>query len=223
MLMALRGVKIKLNGVTKHTGVDFGMVQEVKTIGMPEVQSYKVEVPGRNGLVNLTSALTGKVNYKNRPIHLEYFRDGLRYQRANLKNQLSVYHGQTVEIHDDDLITHHYIGECSISYEDYPAYMRVIIDIDAYPFQIKNSASSQAISLTDTPRIITVPNYGNIAVVPTITVPENANAVIVQNDKTYQLSPGDYTIPDLILEPGNNSFTFSGSGTIYVKRLEEMI
>lgn len=221
--MALRGVKIKFNGVTKHTGTDFDMVQEVKNIDMPEVQSYKVEVPGRNGLVNLTSALTGRVTYKNRPIHLEYFRDGPRYQRANLKNQLSVYHGQTVEIHDDDLITHHYVGECSVSYEDYPAYMRVIIDIDAYPFQIKNTATSTAINLTDTPRTLTVPNYGNIAVVPTVKVPANANAVIVQNDKTYQLSPGNYTIPDLMLEPGNNSFTVSGSGTIYIQRLEEMI
>lgn len=54
----------------KHCWNDWGLVVEKGgySIGEPEPQTYTVQIPGRNGLLDLTEALTGDVRYNNREI-----------------------------------------------------------------------------------------------------------------------------------------------------------
>ena len=98
----MRGITIILNGESLHTGNDLDLVQEKKEIGKPTVQSYTVQVPGRNGLLNLTKALTGKVSYYNRTLSFQYFGSGSRAGLLELDAIMSRFHGETIRIIDDD-------------------------------------------------------------------------------------------------------------------------
>ena len=66
----MRGVLITVGEESFHTGNDLDLVQETKEISNPSVQTYTVQVPGRDGLLNLTKSLTGRVCYNNRKIEL---------------------------------------------------------------------------------------------------------------------------------------------------------
>ena len=72
----MRGITIIKDSNRIHTGDDLDLVQEVKEIDPPTIQSYFVEVPGRNGLLNLTKGLTGDVTYKNRSLKFQYLAIG---------------------------------------------------------------------------------------------------------------------------------------------------
>ena len=59
-----------LNG--KHTYTDYGLyVTNTNPVEPPEVKAEYIEVPGRNGQIDLTEALTGYTVYNNRQIVLE--------------------------------------------------------------------------------------------------------------------------------------------------------
>lgn len=142
--MAARGAKFTYKvGSSNYTdqtnSSTYDLVQEAKNIGFPDVQSYNVEVPGRNGLLNLTQALTGSTVYNNREIKLTYFcayPEGDTH-RTSLLTMLNRMHGQIVNYYDLDVsTTKYYTGECSISWDEVNAYYcRFTVTIDAEPNQ----------------------------------------------------------------------------------------
>jgi len=130
----MRGVKIIYNGNEFHTANDYDLVQEKKKIDKPAVQSYMQEIPGRNGLLNLTKALTGRVTYNNRNIELQYCAVGKRSHLMNIDDIFTALHGKTLQIIDDDTPDYYYEGECTIETEYFPGYLTIKIVLNAYPF-----------------------------------------------------------------------------------------
>ena len=215
----MRGISIILNGETVHTGNDLGLVQEKKEIGKPDIQSHTVEVPGRNGLLNLTKSLTGKVAYTNRKLEFQYFGDGPRAELLRLDDLFSEYHGETVRIIDDDRPNHYYEGEMSVSTEIHGNYITVELSVDAQPFRLKTEPTirSQAINGNVT---ITLDNE-SIETIPTVTV--TGETSISFNGVSKTLSAGTYAVESFALKRGANKFTVSGSGTITFKYQEGAI
>lgn len=207
----MRGIAIILNGETVHTGNDLGLVQTAKEIGKPTVQTYTVQVPGRNGLLNLTKGLTGSVCYYNRQLHFQYVGDGTREQLLQLDAELSRFHGETVQIVDDDHPGHFYEGEVIVSSAFGYGYITITLDVDAQPFRLKRSRTvhTQAINGETT---ITL-NNESIEATPTITV--TAETYITFNGVTVHLSKaGTYADKKLTLRRGANTFSVEGTGTI---------
>lgn len=215
----MRGVKITYGNESIHTGNDLGLVQEIKKIGKPEIQTDTVAVPGRNGLLNLTKSLTGKVCYYNRSIELQYFGNGSRADLLKLDSRFSKYHGQTVRIIDDDYPDYYYEGEVVVNTEIYPNYILIGLTIDAQPFRLKNELTEVSVRIT---------SQGNVNVenefmptIPTITV--GASMSITFGSKKVTLSAGTYTIDDFELSAGVNTFLVSGTGNITFKYREGAI
>lgn len=215
----MRGIKIIFNNEEIHTGDDLDLVQEVKEIGKPTVQSYTVQVPGRNGLLNLTKGLTGKVNYYNRPLKFQYFGDGSRSRLLELDGLFSRYHGQMIRIIDDDHPDHYYEGEASVSTEIHGNYIIISLNIDAQPFRLKLTPTIQSREINGTVKLYL--DNESIEVFPAITV--TAETSIVFNGATFKLSAGSYTSENILFRAGINVLEVSGTGTITIEYQEGAI
>lgn len=108
-----------MRGVTfdsKHSYWDWGlMLKEAPKITSPEAKTHYVDVPGMNGALDLTEALTGKVQFKNRKIELEFItKAGRGDWSAIYSDILTALHGQMKDIILDDDPHHHYRGRIKV-------------------------------------------------------------------------------------------------------------
>lgn len=215
----MRGITIIYNNESIHTGDDLDLVQEVKKIEKPEIQSHTVKVPGRDGLLNLTKGLTGKVNYYNRKLTFEYFGTGDHARLLELDSIVSRYHGQTIRIIDDDYPNHYYEGEVEVSSEFHSNYIIIKLVVDAQPFRLKINPTIISQNINSTADI-TLENE-SIEAIPTITVTEET--AIVYGDVIVMYSAGTYHDERLTLKHGSNTYTVSGNGAITIEYQEGAI
>jgi hypothetical protein len=74
-----------------------------------------VDIPGAHGALDLTESLTGKVQYKNRKINIEFIATAGREDwSAVYSDILSELHGQMKEITLDDDPMHYYKGRVTV-------------------------------------------------------------------------------------------------------------
>lgn len=108
-----------MRGVTfgnKHSYWDWGlMLTSPPKISSPEPKTHYVDIPGAHGAMDLTEALTGKVQYHNRKIELYFITTADREDwSAVYSDILSELHGKMKEIALDDDPTHYYKGRVSV-------------------------------------------------------------------------------------------------------------
>lgn len=215
----MRGITIIFAGEEVHTGDDLDLVQEKKEISKPKIQSYTAKVPGRNGLLNLTNALTGKVAYENRSLSFQYFASGDRESLLDLEADFLKYHGQTIRIIDDDRPEHYYEGEASVSTEFKSNYLIISLTVDAQPFRLRLAPTIYSREINGT--LTAYLSNESIEAIPTITV--TAETTITFNGRTVTLSAGTYTVEAFELSRGVNALEISGSGTITIEYQEGAI
>lgn len=100
----------------KHSYWDWGLLlKSAPKITSPEPKTHYVDIPGAHGSMDLTEALTGKVQYKNRTIEAEFITLADRENWSAIYSDiLSALHGQMVEIALDDDPTHYYKGRVTV-------------------------------------------------------------------------------------------------------------
>lgn len=217
----MRGITIILNNAWIHTGGDLDLVQEKKEIGKPTPQSHTVQVPGRNGLLNLTKGLTGKVTYYNRPLSFQYFGTGDRERLLYLDAYMSRFHGETIRIVDDDYPEHYYEGEAKVETTFAPSgnYITIKLTVDVQPFRLKLEPTifSRTVSGVANIRLYNE----SIPAIPEITL--SSNMTIEYGSVAHALEAGTYSIEDFELQRGVNDFLVSGDGAITFKYQEGAI
>lgn len=207
----MRGIRIIFNEDEIHTGDDLDLVQEKKEIGKPTVQTHTVQVPGRNGLLNLTKGLTGKVTYYNRTLSFQYFGSGDREHLLELDDIMSKFHGQTIRIIDDDRPNHYYEGEASVTTTINTGYITINLTVDAQPFRLKLKPTVYSYDNAGETVRLYIDNE-SLEVIPTITV--SADFSIVFNGVEVSLSAGTYMLESILFRAGVNVLTVTGTGTI---------
>ena len=215
----MRGIAIIFNNERVHTGDDLDLVQEKKETGKPTIQTFTAQVPGRDGLLNLTRSLTGKVNYYNRPLSFQYFGDGTREQLLDLDAYFSRFHGQTIRIIDDDYPDYYYEGEASVKTSLNRNYITIVLEVDAQPFRLKLSPTTHTREINGEATVYL--NNENIEAIPVITT--TGDIEIVFNGVTTNLSAGSYTIENFVLQSGVNIVRISGTATVTIEYQEGAI
>lgn len=216
----MRGIEIIKDGFKIHTGDDLNLIQEVKEIGNPTPQSYLVEVPGRNGLVNLTKGLTGNVTYSNRSLKFQYLASGTYEKVEETIDFFNSLHGEIFKVIDDDTPDYYYEGEATVKVARNGILTTITLELNANPFRERLELTNMTTALTTADKTLVVNNYG-VVVQPIIIVDNTAK--IVYKGNTYTLSAGAYKISDVELKPGCNSFTLSGSGYLTIQYREAKI
>ena len=110
--------------------------------GNPEFKTYTFDIPGRDGLLDLTDSLDGEVHYNNRSVEFRLFIAGKRL--GERLNQINSYHGQFVKFSSSYDNDYYYNGRLSVDVEEKKSnYAYVTLSFDCEPFKIaKNPTTS---------------------------------------------------------------------------------
>lgn len=223
-------------GVTigeKHTYRDWGLVCTRIEIADPERKTYLVSVPGRDGDLDLSEALTGEVNYGNREIKMEFIRREKEFARWHVKYSdiLDYCHGQQRRIILDSDRGYFYDGRMKAETDkDFKGAEHFTIMVEAEPYKLERYSGIEKWVWSDfcfEDGIIR--NYLDLQVNGTMVlmIPGRRKKVVPVFEcsealeleyagQTYNLPVGRSKILDLQLGEGEHVLTFTGSGTVSV-------
>lgn len=175
-------------------------------ISPPEIQQSYLEIPGRDGALNLTEALDGYAHYKDRTYLLR-----LLLPQRNFEEKLSflmnTLHGKSMGVSSDADPGYHYRGLWAITEVDWENGI-VTVTGTVEPYKLKDVAREVNLATPDKTEnavFFTVPE-GTIARLHTQSMRSNV-PVRVDNDEftiTDTKTNRNFDFYGLILRPGNH-------------------
>lgn len=225
------GVKIG----NKHTD-DFGLYITDISISAPEVQTYTIQIPGRNGLLDLTE-VNGAIRYNNRTVKLScVHRDKTAYDYHNCMSELlKRYHGKRNNIILDSEKDYYYSGRIAVSpvkNSQVHSTCTITADCEPYAYEVQDRGEPWIwdtfnfktgriyqkeyynINISGTKGLI-VRHNGQMPVTPVFEL--ISGSIIVQyNGVTYSLSSGKNTIYEITISSDSTVLTFTGEGVLSV-------
>lgn len=213
-------------GVTfgnKHTWIDWGLLQTgPAALSFPIVQTNYVEVPGRDGLLDLSAALTGDVSYQMRDFTVPLMSTATPEDWPALYSQiLNAVHGKQLNATLDEDPDYYYMGRFAVDFPTYDGTFQFSITGVVYPYKRKQAITVVTAALTTMDAEITLVNDRQ-TVIPSITV--DAETTLKWGDSTWTIGAGTHTIPDIRLTEGENTLkaklTAEGTGSITISYQE---
>lgn len=203
---------ISFDNVTNET---LGFILTKKTIGSPSIKAASVSIPGADGELDLADYF-GSVRYNNRTITLEC--ESLDRSLAHHSSIMKALHGKKKKVRFNDDNGYYYIGRVSVgNFTHQGATGRFTATINAEPYKYKEQVTTVT---TANNKTVTLANAQR-PVVPTIKL--TGTTSITFGDYSVSLSAGTYQLADIELKEGNNSITFSGSGSITITYQEGVL
>ncbi len=192
---------------------EFGIVSDI-VVTSPQVDIKKIQVPGRDGELDLSTALTGEPVYKNRTITIklairEYDLIKVRKMLDEINNYI---HGKEHKIVIMDNPSFFYKGRCSISENrKNRARTDVTITVDAYPYKLKNDITEITKTVNGQQSVIC--HNLRKSVVPKIIT--TAPFELQFNGKNITISKsGTFIEPNIKFLEGENTVLCKGTGSI---------
>lgn len=210
-------------GVTiggKHTYRDLGLVliDGTESIGLPEVQTYQVEVPGRNGLLDLTEALNGDVAYKNRECSWQ-FADAREYGSRTdaLVKFANMLHGRKLDFVLDERPEYTGTGRFAAEVdENVRGYTLLNVTADCEPYFSKGL---QTVKVNAAGGITIALESGRMPVCPTFEFA--SETIVAMGDISATMQPGTYKVNDIWLHEGRNEIyinSYIGYGNVPISK-----
>ena len=214
--MKTNSVKITVGSNTYDSLADFGLaIENTDCIRTPVLSTENlVEVPGRDGLLDMTDVVFGGPYFTSREIYINF--GGIQNAEdwdSVISNFRNLFEGLTVKVEFATLPGWYFTGRCEIrAFEHNRAlgtFSFVLPSADPYMYKdlsVTTTATSSGVS-------VTIP-ITRKTVVPTITAASNIN--IIKDGVTYTFDAGTSRNTDLRLTPGTNTLTVKGSGSVTI-------
>lgn len=189
------------------------------TLGSPERREDYIEVPGRNGVLDLSTALTdGEPHYGSREFSATLeSSEGTRLEReeriSKMVNQLDGWRHNII-LPDDP--GHYIVGRVRVDklYSD-PAHAAVRVTATCDPWRYNKTETVVGLIATSTEQTVALVNLGRRSVVPVIKVTGGDVTLIFNNgseEYVEMLAPGEHIREYLYLKTGSTILRYSGSG-----------
>lgn len=219
---------------TKNTWDDWHLIPTSRPVfNPPSVKTSTIEIPGGDGALDLTTVLAGRPLFKNRTGSLEFYvENGFRDWTVLFSEIMGYMHGQKMKAVLEDDPAYFYEGRFAVNtWKSNKERSTIVIDYDVNPYK-QDILGTDEEWIWDTFNFETgiIRNYKNLPVngrlemvilvdmmpvSPTI-LASNSGMTVSHNGATYDLIKGLNSFPDLILEKGENTLIFTGSGTITI-------
>lgn len=220
-------------GVTfgdKHSFDDFGIYLTSKTINPPEPQTNTIYVPLRDGSIDLTESLTNDVKYNDRKINMTFSVIHPMEQWSDKVSEIENYlHGKRMKVVFDDDQNFYYMGRLKVNeWSSQKSIGKLVIECiaDPYkydiqgdwlwdPFDFENDCISESENIIVSGSTAVVIVGKRKKAYPTITA--SAAMSVSYNGTTYNLTEGINKLYEMILDEGENTLTFNGSGSVLIE------
>jgi hypothetical protein len=220
----------------KNTWDDWRLIPVSRPVlNPPAVREKFIDIPGRNGLLDLSTLFTGEPTYTNRVgsfemvVHPDYY-PSIDVVYSNVRNHL---HGKRMQMVLEDDPVHYYEGLFFISRAEAGSKFNVLtIDYDISPYKSEfttsvddwewdpfNFETGYVQQLDDLSvngaNSLTVELYGSHKQM-SLSFITSANLTVKYGGNTYSLPTGTTVVPGLKMVPGINTLVFSGTGTVSI-------
>lgn len=216
-----------------HTYNDFNLIMTDKVISAPEPQLKYVDVPGRNGSIDMSEVTTGDVRYKDRTITVTFFVKGRESQdwSAFLSRLRNAFHGKKKQIIFDDDPNYYWVGRSLVemSVSGMNANVTFTITAEPYkrsttstnerwlwdPFDFEQGIINQAyqMQVNGTLEFTLIATEGASALT---VISDTAGITVSDGSTTVTLAEGTQTIYGIVIHEGENTFTFTGNGIVSI-------
>ena len=207
----LHGIKfIDVNSnIEKHSYRDFGLILENQDIKTPEPYTYTVDIPFKNGSLDLTETL-GEVTYKDRSIKFVFnCIEGLQAWETRKTQIANFIHGAKMKIITWSDPNYYYIGRCNVDdYNSSKTKCTVSISCNCEPFKYHHDITTVNIVSGDN----TVENTRMLTFAD-LTCPK----ITIVNGTTY--TTGTH-LKAIKLSSGSNVITSDGEATLTFRKGE---
>ena len=187
----------------------YGLIVAPYEIPMPLPRTDYVEIPGRNGSLDLSEAF-GHVLYNDRLIPITLYAVGS--YNANVSTFVNAVHGKRMQITFSKDPTYYYNGRVVVvSLTKQDGYCEIGLEITAEPYKLAQTETSVSRSGNGT---VTLKN-GCMPVVPVITNTQESTITFTYQGASVQatLATGTHTVPTLILgENETKAVTVASTG-----------
>jgi hypothetical protein len=219
----------------KHTEKDWGLIWVDLDIPAPEIKTYTFEVPGANGIIDVTEGMGG-VKYRNRPLLFKFINKDMSMAdwHTLISQMTNAYHGQVKEImldNDPDFFWKGRVAVNSTKEDQVHSAITIAVDAKPYKYDLLESTDDWLWGSFNF-RTGIIRNYSNLVidqattlailgtdkdVTPTIIC--SKAMTLVFEGQTYALRMGENRNYDIVLKSGVNqmNFTVSGSGTVSIR------
>lgn len=205
-----------MNGVTFgniHSYHDLHLILAPFTPAPAEPQTNFLQIPGRDGLLDLTEA-NGEVKFNAREFVFTFTvapGDTLTFDErvSVVSNALN---GLRCKITLDRDPDYYWLGRCAVSeYEQDRNIGQIEVTATVDPYKLKQNTTVVSSSLSSAQKSVTLQN-GRMSVVPTIDC--TGTCTVVFGETTHSLKAGTHRIPAIRLVEGKNTLKVSGTGKI---------
>ena len=192
----------------------------------PEYQQNFIEVPGRDGSLDLSAALTnGAPAYHSRELTVKLeCSEGNRLTRAAAINTMVNWlDGWRLDIVLPDDPDHYITGRVSVA-KDYndPAHAAVTVTAVCDPWRYAKVERAYTLTAEEAEQTVELANEGRRTAVPLLTI--SGGTVLLKYDGySWALGDGTYQLPDLTLPQGGGTLTYSGTGTLGITYREAVL
>ena len=197
---------------TKWAHADYGLIVAPYAIPMPELQTNFVEIPGRDGALDLSEAF-GTVRYADRIIPLTL------YVRAPFDSPISSFaadaHGRRMNVIFDRDPTYYFDARVTVEdVERHAGYCELSLKCRAKPYKLEHFETTITV-LPSGNATVTLANT-RMPVVPMITTSAEMTLTFTVAGVVYtiNLSSGSHVIPSLVLIEGDTEVEITGTGLI---------
>ena len=222
---------------SKNSWTDWHLVPSSRPVfAPPKPKTNYVDIPGMNGSLDLSEAVSGRPVYENRQGSFDFYADVQYKDKGSwieLYSEIMGYlHGQWMEAYLDDEPYYRYVGRfdvdswtsgdgnaITINYDVYPYKMEPHWSDEDWlwdPFDFENGVIRNFKSLTvEGSLTVSIPKTQDWSA-PTITVKSNdgSGMDVSYNGKSYHLNDGVNRNPNLMVKNSDATFMFTGNGTI---------
>ena len=195
-------------------------------LSAPEYQEKFLDVPGRDGALDLSAALTnGAPTYHSRTLTVKLeCSEGTRLTReAAINTMVNWLDGWRMDIQLPDDSGHYITGRVSVAkeYND-NAHAAVTVTAVCDPWRYAKEETVYTLTAEATEKTASLSNAGRRTAVPLLTI-TGGTILLKYGAYSWALGAGTYQLPDLTLPQGGGTLTYSGTGTLRISYREAVL
>lgn len=193
---------------------DMGITVTDITVSVPEPKTTTTDIPGRDGVLDQSKAVSGRINYSNRVLTISgYVKETYSLYLQRYSNLLNLIGSDIVEIINKSEPDFIWQGRAAINYENTDAlHSEISIECDVFPYKRKKTDTVVQKTLTGEATDIVC---GNLAEPVVPTVETTAATQIRFKGKVFDVQAGSRKL-DIVFERGDNVLNVTGTGEIKI-------
>ena len=221
----------------KNTWDDWHLIPSTRPLfAPPTVRTVSQTIPGMQGTLDLTEALTGYPLYDNRTGSLEFIvAPGYKSWYETYSDVMNYLHGKKMEAYLDDDQYFRYEGRFAVNqWASDEQYSTITIEYNCYPFKMEPNSSNEDwlwdpfsfvdgvirnfknLEVDGTLAVRIAPTYDYQSPEFTVTTSASSGMDVQFGGQTYHLDEGTSVEPNIVIKDSEVTLTFVGNGTVSI-------